>query len=502
MKLAPKIAVTIGGVLALTVVSNVALVLSARQVGTLMQAMVTDNLSSVKAAEELEIALLEQRGYVSSYIVDGGSRVWLAELERRKPNFAHWLVRTRETAHTPAEVGIVGELERMYQEFDAQRESVIALYEQGKVVEAKTALLHTMNPLYERTYALCEEFIATNERYIEAKIADGQRRIRRNTLTTGVYVLLSTGLSLGLLWFFYRGILLPLRRMAADAHSFAVGERQSVSLEPPQDELRAVGFHLRSLMSDMSETRSDLERSRGQLMNAEKLASVGKLAASMAHEIRNPLTSLKMRLYTLRQAMGDNPLHEDDFRVVSEEIARLESIVRNFLEFTRPPVLKLHPHNVVVLVDKTLELCGHRLEEQGIRLVRDHHAGLPPVMADAEQVKQVFLNLLSNAVEAMEEGGELRIATESGTDRDGLPVAVIRFTDTGPGIAADVRSRIFEPFYSTKEGGTGLGLCIAARIMARHGGRLELEPAAAPGTSFAVWIPAAQGGLDEQDTRS
>jgi signal transduction histidine kinase len=153
-----------------------------------------------------------------------------------------------------------------------------------------------------------------------------------------------------------------------------------------------------------------------------------------------------------------------------------------------------------VLIDKTLELCGHRLADKGIRLVRGDRAGLPPVMADAEQVKQVFLNLLSNAAEAMDEGGELRIAAEAG--RDSRPMAVVRFTDTGPGIAADVRSRIFEPFYSTKEGGTGLGLCIAARIMARHGGRLELEPAAGRGASFAVWIPAAQGGLDEQDTRS
>jgi len=199
-------------------------------------------------------------------------------------------------------------------------------------------------------------------------------------------------------------------------------------------------------------------------------------------------------LFSLRRALGDSPLHEDDLRVVSEEISRLESIIRNFLEFARPPELKLGAHRIDALLDKTLELFRHRLEEKDIHLVRSDGAALPRVLVDSDQIKQVFINLMSNAVEAMPEGGWLRISAAAEADRDNRPMAVVRFQDSGSGIPADIRERIFEPFFSTKDEGVGLGLGIAAQIMAGHQGRLELELSSGEGTCFAVWIPRAEGG--------
>ena len=296
-----------------------------------------------------------------------------------------------------------------------------------------------------------------------------------------------------LLWMFFQGVLLPLRGMVADARLFH-GDRAGLAERSPEDETRAVGQYLRSLMSDVADTRSRLEQSQQRLLSAEKLASVGKLAASVAHEIRNPLTAVKMWLFSIRESVRGNPDLDRKVGIVSEEITRLESIVRNFLEFSRPPALHRQAQSIVPVIDQTLELLGPRLQEGQIQVVRvpAPRPALPPVWADAERLKQVLINLVANAAEAMAGGGELRISTAVERDPDGRAMVVVRIQDTGPGMPPDVQDRVFEPFFTTKEQGTGLGLCIAAQIMARHDGLLVLERTNDQGTVFAVWTPVAQ----------
>ena len=280
--------------------------------------------------------------------------------------------------------------------------------------------------------------------------------------------------------------------MAEEARRFGTRVPWEAGSGSPQDELRAIGAYLHALMTDVTEARSSLTESQSQLLTSEKLASIGKLAASVAHEMRNPLTSIRMRLFSVRRAIGEDPQYEDDFRVMSEELARLESIVRDVLEFSRPRDVRPEPCSISVLVDNTLELVGPQLEEKNIRLTFDYESNLPRILTDQEQMKQVFLNLLVNASEAMEGGGSLLISAAVETDEVGRPAVVVRFQDTGTGVDEDARLRVFEPFFSTKEEGTGLGLSIAAQIMAQHRGRLVLEPSTGEGSRFAVWIPCAQ----------
>ena len=483
MKLFTKIAVLVIGVLALAVVSSVASLFSSNRLGDLVVGVATENLASIRAAEELEIALLEQRGLVSSYILDNGNLFWLEELKNKQQNFADWLGRARQTARTAREHQLIDQIAEVYRLYDAERSAVITLYDQGRVADAKTKILRDVQALYQQAFELCEDFLRENEQYIETRMTDARAQVQENTF---VQLVVGVGLTLALcaalLWFFFQGIFLPLRQMAQDAHAFSP-DLSVADHTSSQDELRAVGFYLKNLMSDVSQTRTSLEHSRIQLLQAEKLASVGKLAASVAHEIRNPLTSLKLRLFSLRQAFGTDPLHSDDFQVVSEELSRLERVIRNFLEFSRPPELKLQPQQLAPLLDHTLELCGHRLFEKDISLTRrDAPESLPAVLADADQLKQVFINLFNNASEALPEGGQLQLSSALERDPEGHPVAVVRFVDSGPGIPAEVQPHIFEPFFTTKEEGTGLGLCIAARIMARHQGRLTLECSTARGT--------------------
>lgn len=222
--------------------------------------------------------------------------------------------------------------------------------------------------------------------------------------------------------------------------------------------------------------------------NSEKLASMGKLAASLAHEIRNPLTAIKMHLFSMQQTLKDRPQLTDDFRVVNDEILRLESVVRNFLDYSRSPALKTQTLTAEMMLDKVLELFGRRLLQKNIQLIREGDKGLPPVVADLEQMKQVFINLLTNAEEAMSTGGILGIISSLQRDEQNRPMVVIRFHDNGPGIPEDIRRRIFDPFFTTKDDGTGLGLGIARRIVEGHGGKLTLETTTV-GTSFAIWLP-------------
>jgi signal transduction histidine kinase len=310
------------------------------------------------------------------------------------------------------------------------------------------------------------------------------------TWVVGISGALTLFLGSFLLWLFFYRVLFPLRGMVADVQLYR-GARLPSDKDSQEDELRIMGNHLRKLMSDVSDTRSRLDRSRNQLMVAEKLASVGKLAASVAHEIRNPLTAMKMWLFSIQEMFQGNAEAARKIRIISEEIARLESIVRDFLEFSRPRTLDCQPQDVGTVINQTMQLLDPRFKGEKICITYVSSPMLPPVMADAAQLKQVLLNLLGNAADVMADGGEIRITSNSENDADGRHMVVVRICDTGPGMPQDIQARIFEPFFTTKEQGTGLGLCIAAQVMVRHNGGLVLESSTEKGTTFAVWMPIA-----------
>ncbi|HKD35455.1 MAG TPA: ATP-binding protein, partial [Pirellulales bacterium] len=163
----------------------------------------------------------------------------------------------------------------------------------------------------------------------------------------------------------------------------------------------------------------------------------------------------------------------------------------SFLEFSRPPAIRPAPHDIGKVLDQTLEFLRPRFDQSGIGIDFRRGADLPPGFADTAQLKQVFLNLLANAADAMPSGGQIRVTLTIETDADGQQMVVARIADTGHGMPPEVQRRIFDPFFTTKETGAGLGLSIAAQVMARHGGALVLESSSESGTTFAVWTPIA-----------
>ena len=245
-----------------------------------------------------------------------------------------------------------------------------------------------------------------------------------------------------------------------------------------------------------------LKRLEAQIRRSDRLASLGTLSAGMAHEIKNPLVSIKTFAQLLPERYQDSDFRETFSNLIGHEIDRIDSLVNQLLRFARPtkPLLKpLHVHEVL---EKSLSLVGHRMYQKEIKLARSWEADVDTIRADADQLEQVFLNFFLNAMDAMKNGGELAVTTQISTEerwvtalnRDnghGSPQEVLRISirDTGEGIREQDIAHVFDPFFTTKDYGTGLGLSVVHGIVQEHGGQIEVESELRKGTSFHVLLP-------------
>jgi two-component system NtrC family sensor kinase len=223
------------------------------------------------------------------------------------------------------------------------------------------------------------------------------------------------------------------------------------------------------------------------LIQAEKMAIAGRLTASIAHEINNPLQSVQNCLHLAGRRELPAEERQDYLSMAQSELQRLMNTVQRMLDYYRPGGLDRKPLDLNALVDKVITLMKRQLEDHGVQLQIRMASKLPLVMGVGDQVQQVFINLILNAIEAMPDGGKLYIDTR--TRRDSVEVI---FEDTGPGVSAERREHIFEPFVSTKEGGTGLGLAVSYGIIAAHGGSLDLVAGRGRGACFRITLPTGE----------
>lgn len=242
---------------------------------------------------------------------------------------------------------------------------------------------------------------------------------------------------------------------------------------------------------DVTEERGAEARSRRD----ERLAAVGTLAAGLAHEVRNPLNSALLQLQLLERRIDQGRLEPEPLRsvasLVKDEIRRLDRLVEDFISFARPRPLMLEPTDVGALVSSVAELVRPDAAAKNVALELEPAPALAPVELEPERMRQVLLNLIRNAFEAMPEGGRLYLRVGAAARPGGARIEV---EDTGSGIPGG--AAVFEPFYSTKSAGTGLGLAIVHRIVTEHGGSIEVE--SAPGrTCFAIVLPAPPAALAE-----
>lgn len=266
-----------------------------------------------------------------------------------------------------------------------------------------------------------------------------------------------------------------------------------------------IAVHNAYLYENLKEAYKELQDAQDQLVRTEKLASLGKLAATIAHEINNPLAAVLnyirlMIKLTARDRFTAEKL-DDIGRYLStmeSETARCGDIVKNLLAFSRQSRMTMANHDIGEIIDKALALISHELGLKGISIVKDLQEDLPPVFCDFRQIQQVMLNFLSNASEAMNKGGTLTISARGHEDNESLEIDV---SDTGCGIPEELMDNLFEPFFTTKEEGkgVGLGLSVAYGIIARHGGSIEVKSKLGEGTSFIVLLPFNHEGFQVSD---
>lgn len=280
-----------------------------------------------------------------------------------------------------------------------------------------------------------------------------------------------------------RGLARSIRRLRVqlrDAHG-KLGPDLSAIVLTEDGEFGGLHAEIERLSERIEQVVRDLQARELEVLRADQLAAVGQLAAGVAHEIRNPLTSIKMLVQAGQQEGGE--MGGEDLRVIEAEVRRMERSLNTFLDFARPPKLQRATVPVAPLVADVFGLLRVRAEQQRVELAVDLPSGVV-VPADPEQLRQVLVNLGLNALDAMPAGGLLRVSVRPrATD---LEVSV---TDTGPGIAPAILPRLFSPFVSGKETGVGLGLVISRRIVEGHGGTLTAANRPTGGAEFLVRLP-------------
>jgi len=301
------------------------------------------------------------------------------------------------------------------------------------------------------------------------------------------------------------GMTLAAQRIAQGDYSQAVNEGGddelgylAHSFNTMTGELRLAHQALRESADELErkveERTAELKRMQAQMIQSEKMVAIGKLAAGVAHEINNPLTGVLTNSSLMLEDLADDHPWREDIQTIVNETLRCRKIVKGLLDFsrqTRPQRTLLDLNQVV---EDTLALVRNQTVFRNTRIVYALDPHLPTVLADADQMRQVVLNLVLNAAEAMVQGGELRLASSVDSAKKAVE---LRISDTGPGIPDEVRVRIFEPFFTTKKTGTGLGLAVAYGIIQRHHGEIRIETSRGRGTTFIISVPI--GGTADDD---
>jgi signal transduction histidine kinase len=238
------------------------------------------------------------------------------------------------------------------------------------------------------------------------------------------------------------------------------------------------------------------ERLRGmtqELLQAAKLATMGELVASIAHELNNPLATIALRAELLvNELAGDEP-KRSAIQIIEQEVDRLATLVGKLLQFSRRGHPEICTVDLPEELSKSLEFIDYHLRRQNICVIEEFDRNLPSIQADRQQLRQVFLNLQTNASDAMPQGGTLKVRARSGVLANGAAAVVVEFSDTGTGIQAEHLSHLWEPFFTTKpEGkGTGLGLSICRRAVEEHRGSIEIESLPGKGTTVRIMLPTS-----------
>ncbi len=328
-----------------------------------------------------------------------------------------------------------------------------------------------------RMILFAQDLMKRERQAIDAAIA-GSRRIQVYSLLFLLVFVITTAYMIS------GNIVRTIERFEAYAQRIAAGDFSPIGpTRRYRDEFTELGLAINHMMRE-------LEKHGGMLIQAHKMRAIGTLTAGIAHELNNPLNNITITAHMLLEdfATMDDEERKDMVRDVATEADRAKKIISNLLDFTRESETKLEPLDLVQLVKDTIDLAGNQLKIAGIKVDFHSMEELPPIHGDSQQLRQVFLNLILNAVHASTKGGKIQLLVHRADEPSNLSVKIV---DHGMGIPKHVKNRIFDPFFTTKEAGkgTGLGLSVSQGIIAKHGGRITVDSKEEKGSTFTVILP-------------
>ncbi|SDF86513.1 ATP-binding protein [Sporolituus thermophilus] len=306
-----------------------------------------------------------------------------------------------------------------------------------------------------------------------------------------IYLTVLFGLLLGI-----AGVVYVVKRLGSDIEAIKTGVlRLKHDLSEPVPVAGGEVGEIAAAINEMARELAERKKLEAQVQRAERLAAIGEVAAGLAHEIRNPLMAVKGFAQLLKEDI--TPAEQAEYSdIIVRETERLDRLIEQLLCFARPAATQVAPTDVKEVVESTLLLVDTKRRRSHIEIIRDLDGPLPPVLVDGEQLKQVLLNIILNAIQAIEQKGIIRVSAKPAADVLHLTVA-----DTGCGIAPENMGKLFDPFFTTKENGTGLGLAVAHRLVENWNGRILVESTPGQGSTFTLVLPTT-GGENRGDQQS
>jgi signal transduction histidine kinase len=439
-----------------------------------MDEMVSANVGDVLSVAELDIALLRQRGFVASYIMDKGNKKWIDALDMLEPAFRQSLDSVERATGTEEDLAMIRKVRETFERYVAKRREVISMYDRGEEAAAMRAYLGELDVAYFAAISACDAVLDVNRREIIRALADERHEIRRLTALMAGSGLVVALLGLALIWQLLAQVFIPLKRMAKDIGAVSGGAEPYTG-----DELTSLQFHMRALLEEISRSRFD-RRDREADGQVDRLAAVGNAVASIAHEIRNRLTLIGGFARTIERRPDDTGRVRSAASIILQSSSRIERMLTDVLEFSKPRHAPLCEHSLNDLVRETVDHLAEGVPSN-VALSVELDPSTPSVIMDPDAVEQVIINLVRNSIEAVEAGGKVKVSTK--------PVsggAVFVVEDDGPGIPDEIREKMFEPFFTTKKTGSGLGLSITRKIVYEHGGEISFSSQPNRGTVVTV----------------
>ncbi|MGQ0637586.1 MAG: sensor histidine kinase [Planctomycetaceae bacterium] len=450
------------------------------------------HVSSIRAAEKLDAAVRDIDAELSLFLVTG-DQSHLQAVPSLLTATERWLAEAEKWATTDDERKLVAEIQAGRSHLVAELDRLSTAGRGDDRLAVARNLVLTVIP--EQIRAQADRYLNYNESELARNSAEIQNMAERSVF--GLVLLGACGCVAGLvsgyglarqLHQYLQRLTVPIRNVAGRLNS--VSQPLTLPAAPGLDELEHIMHGVTDRVDAVIDRWKQTER---DAMRAEKLAAVGQLAAGLAHELRNPLMSMKILLQAATEQGEHGSLSGRDLRVFEDETDRLEGLVQSFLDFARPPAPHKIPLSLQSLITQTVELAAVQAHRRGAFI----ETQLPhePVMAtvDPGQMRQLFLNLLLNGLDAVQIGGEVEICLEVclAGDPPDQPQAGITVRDNGRGLPLELGERIFEPFVSTKPTGVGLGLPICRRIVDAHGGSIEARSRLEGGAEVVVALPLA-----------